>query len=235
MGICVSAGRRCRSAPLVVGLTLVVGAVAAQAASAATLSVNAACYVYATKTPPTMVIAGSGYAPGDLVEISSNVGFVDATATANAAGNIALSTTAPLPPKAAARAQRVVLTADDESVNGPITATVPLSVAYLYVFHGGAKKRPGLGAFREKTSWAFSGFKPGKSIWGHYIIHGRQVAKVRFGRASGPCGVLKTRAKLYPATPHFRSYPVQVDNSKRYSKHSFPKVSGRLTLNTVLG
>ena len=56
---------------------------------------------------------------------------------------------------------------------------------------------------------------------------------MRFGKATGPCGVLKTRAKLFPATPHFRSYPVQVDNSKRYSKHSFPKVSGRLTLTTV--
>jgi hypothetical protein len=235
MGICVSVSRRRRSAALVVGLTFVLGAAAAQAASAATLSVDAACYVYATKTPPTMVITGTGYAPGDPVDVSSNVGFVAASATADAAGNISVSTTAPLPPKAAAGAQGVVLTATDESVNGPITATVPLSVAYLYVFHGGAKKRPGLGAFREKTNWAFSGFTPGKYIWGHYIIHGRQVAKVRFGKASGPCGVLKTRAKLYPAAPHFRSYPVQVDNSRRYSKHSFPKVSGRLGLTTVLG
>jgi hypothetical protein len=235
MGICVSVGRRGRSAALVVGLTFVLGAAAAQAASAATLSVNAACYVFATKPLPTMVITGSGYAPGDTVGITSNVGFVDATATADAAGNIAASATAPLPPRLGAGAQPVVLTADDESINGPITATVPVSVAYLYVFHGGAKKRPGLGAFREKTSWAFSGFRPGKYIWGHYIIHGRQVAKVRFGKASGPCGVLKARAKLYPASPHFRSYPVQVDNSKRYSKHSFPKVKGRLTLTTVFG
>ncbi len=235
MGICVSVRRRCRSAVLVVGLAVGLGAAAAQAASAATLSVNAACYVYATKTPPTMVVTGSGYAPGDLVEITSNVGFVAASATADAAGNIAVSTTAPLPPKAAAGAQGVLLTADDESANGPITAAVPLSVAYLYVFHGGAKKRPGLGAFHEKTNWAFSGFAPGKYIWGHYIVHGRQVAKVRFGKAAGPCGVLKTKAKLYPATPHFRSYPIQVDNSKRYSKHAFPKVKGRLTLTTVFG
>lgn len=235
MGICVSVGRRRRSAALAVGLTFVLGAAAAQAASAATLSVNAACYVYATKTPPTMLITGSGYAPGDSVDISSNVGFVDATATADAAGNITASAAAPLPPKVGASAQSAVLTADDESINGPITAATPVSMAYLYVFHGGAKKRPGLGAFREKTSWAFSGFRPGKYIWGHYLIHGRQVAKARFGKASGPCGVLKTRAKLYPASPHFRSYPVQVDNSKRYSKHSFPKVSGRLTLTTVFG
>jgi hypothetical protein len=224
-----------RRAGVVVGLlTLLVVAAAAQGASGATLSVNAGCYVFATKTPPTMVVTGAGYTPGDLVSITSNVGFVAASATADAAGNIAASTTAPLPPKVAAGAQAVVLTADDESINGPITASAPLSVAYLYVFHGGAKKRPGLRAFREKTSWSFSGFTPGKYIWGHYIIHKRQVARARFGKAKGPCGVLKTRAKLYPATPHFRSYPVQVDNSKRYSRHSFPKVSGRLSLTTVL-
>ena len=206
---------------------------AAEAASAATLSVNAACYVFATKTPPTMVVTGSGYAPGDLVEITSNVGFAAATATADAGGNIAVSTQAPLPPKVAAGAQPVVLTADDESINGSIPASVPLNVAFLYVFHGGAKKRPGLGAFREKTSWAFSGFAPASTSGVTTSIHGRQVAKVRFGKASGPCGVLKTRAKLFPATPHHRSYPVQVDDSKRYSKHAFPKVSGRLTLTTV--
>src|SRR5581483_9003249 len=233
MARCLLVGGR-RRAGVVVGLTLVVAAAAAQGASAATLSVNAGCYVFATKTPPTMVITGAGYTPGDQVSITSNVGFLDASATADAAGNITASTTAPLPPKVTAGAQPVVLTADDESVNGPITASVPVSVAYLYVFHGGAKKRPGLGAFREKTTWSFSGFTPGKYIWGHYIIHKHQVARVRFGKAKGPCGALKTRAKLYPATPHFRSYPVQVDNSKRYSRHSFPKVSGRLSLTTVL-
>jgi hypothetical protein len=182
-----------------------------------------------------MVVTGSGYVPGDLVSITSSAGLVDTSATADGSGNIALSTTAPIPPKNAAGAQGVVLTADDESLNGSITATAPVSVALLYVFHGGAKKRPGLGAFREKTSWSFSGFTPGKYIWGHYIIHKRQVARIRFGKASGACGVLKTRAKLFPATPHHRSYPIQVDNSKRYSSHSLPKVSGRLTLTTVFG
>ncbi|HEY6472123.1 MAG TPA: hypothetical protein VIY26_04465, partial [Acidimicrobiales bacterium] len=133
-------------------LTLLGAAGAAQGASAATLGVNAPCYVFATKTPPTMVITGSGYVPGDLVEISSNVGFASASATADANGNIAVTTAAPLPNKLGAGAQSAVLTANDESINGPITASTPVTVAYLYVFHGGAKKRPGLGAFREKTS-----------------------------------------------------------------------------------
>lgn len=235
MAIYVSVAGRRRLGAAACALTVLLAGGAAQGASAATLGVNAGCYVYATKTPPTMVVTGSGYVPGDLVSITSNAGFVDATTTADPSGNIAVSTAAPIPPKAAAGAQPIVLTADDESVNGPITATAAVSVAYLYVFHGGAKKRPGLGAFREKTSWSFSGFVPGKYIWGHYTLGGRQVAKIRFGKASGPCGVLKTRAKLFPATPHHRSYPVQVDDSRRYSKHSSPKVSGRLTLTTVVG
>ena len=233
MGICVSVGRRCRSAALMVGLTFGVGAVAAQAASAATLNVNAGCYVI-SKSLPTMVVTGSGYVPGDFVDITSDVGFVDATTTADPAGNIAVSTPAPLPPKAAVGAQSAVLTADDESINGPITAATAVNVAYLNAGHGATKARPGLGAFREKTSWSFSGFTPGKYIWGHYVIHKRQVARIRFGKATGPCGVLKTRARLFPATPHRRSYPIQVDNAKRYSSHSFPKVNGRLTLKEVL-
>ena len=234
MGKCMSAAGRRRLAVTVVALTLLGAAAAAQGASAATLTVNAPCYVFASKTSPTMVVTGTGYVPGDLVQISSNAGFASASATANANGDISVSTAAPLPPKLGAGAQPVVLTADDESINGPITASAPVTVAYLYVFHGGAKKRPGLGAFRERTTWSFSGFTPDKYIWGHYVVHKHQVARVRFGRAQGPCGVLTTRARLYPATPHYRSYPVQVDNSKRYSRHSSPKVSGRLTLTTVL-
>ncbi|MGH2915837.1 MAG: hypothetical protein ACRDMX_12710 [Solirubrobacteraceae bacterium] len=72
--------------------------------------------------------------------------------------------------------------------------------------------------------WSFSGFRPGKTIYGHYI-HGRQVALARFGRAHGPCGMLKVRARFYPGGhPRSRSYRLQLDQSRHYSKRARPRV-----------
>ena len=73
----------------------------------------------------------------------------------------------------------------------------------------------GLRALTEKTNWSFSGFQPGKPIFGHYLYKGKQVALATFGRAQPPCGTLKVRARLYPATPHHASYSIQYDDQPR--------------------
>ena len=50
---------------------------------------------------------------------------------------------------------------------------------------------------KQKVTFSFSGFVPGKHIYGYYLLK-KVVAKVKFGKAHGPCGVLKQKALLYP-------------------------------------
>jgi hypothetical protein len=199
-------------------------------ARAATLTVDKPCYVLASKKPPAVIVGGAGYVPGDPVLITSSDGSVDANATANAAGAVLVQTTAPIPVFTAPGAKTVTLTAEDDSLSGPVTATTSVVASVLGVLHGATKKAQGLRALTEKTRWSFSGFATGKFIYAHYTLKKKQVARQRFGRAQGPCGLLNVRAKLYPATPHHKSYPVQYDSSKRYSTHSVPSVVGRVSL-----
>jgi hypothetical protein len=207
------------------------GALAAQA-SAATLTVNQACYVFGSR-PATMAFQGSGYTPGDDVLLASRDGSVNATATADATGNIAGTTGSPTPSFNAPGTKTVRLTATDESVSGgKIVGSTPVTVAPFGAGHGATKSAPGLQALTEKTSWSFSGFLPGKLIYGHFTIKGKQVALATYGRAKGPCGTLTTRARLYPATPRHKSYPVQWDDAKKFSKRSLPRLSGVVKLVT---
>jgi hypothetical protein len=203
----------------------------AGAASAAQLTVNAGCYVIAGKNAPPMEFAGSGYAPGDTVLISSRDGTVDTSVKADAQGHISGRADAPTPYFATPGAKKIALTASDQTPTGQtITARTTVNVTELGWEHGSTKRQPGLGALTEKTNWSFSGFQPGQLIFGHYLYKGKQVALARFGRAQSPCGTLKVRARLYPATPHHSSYSIQYDDSHAYSKKSRPRIIGPLKL-----
>lgn len=206
------------------------GALAAQA-SAASLSVTAGCYVIAGKNAPPMSFTGSGFVPGDRVLIASDEGTVDTSAKVDSAGRITGRADAPTPFFSTPGAQRIGLTAKDQTLAGKtITARTTVNVTELGWQHGATKRRPGLGALTEKTNWSFSGFQPGLTIFGHYLYKGRQVALARFGLAQPPCGTLRVRARLYPATPHHSSFSIQYDDSHAFSKKSQPRIIGPLKL-----
>jgi hypothetical protein len=207
------------------------GALAAQS-SAATLAVNQACYVFGSRPVP-MTFTGSGFTPGDDVLIASKDGTAHATATADSSGDISGTTGSPTPTFTAPGTKTVTLTAEDDTLSGgKIVASTRVTVAPFGAGHGSTKSAPGLEALTEMTSWSFSGFLPGKLIYGHFTIKGKQVALASYGRAKGPCGTLTTRARLYPATPHYKSYPVQWDDAKKYSKRTLPRLSGVVKLVT---
>jgi hypothetical protein len=206
------------------------GALAAQA-SAADLSVTAGCYVIAGKNAPPMSFTGSGFMPGDRVLIASDEGTVDTSAKADSQGRISGRADAPTPFFSTPVAKKIGLTAKDQTPTGKtITARATVNVTELGWEHGATRRRPGLGALTEKTNWSFSGFQPGQPIFGHYLYKGKQVALARFGRAQPPCGTLKVRARLYPATPHHSSFSIQYDDSQAYSKKSQPRIIGPLKL-----
>ncbi len=178
-----------------------------------------------------MSFSGSGYTPGDPVNIASAEGTVDTSVTADSLGQITGRADAPTPYFATPAAKKIGLTATDQTPTGTtITASTTVNVTEFGWAHGSTKPRNGLGALTEKTNWSFSGFQPGQLIYGHYLYKGRQVALAKFGRAKFPCGTLKVFASLYPAKPHHSSYLIQYDDVRAYSKKSQPRIIGPLKL-----
>ena len=173
-----------------------------------------------------MTVNGSGFAPGGLVQITSNDGSVNAETTASALGTFAYTTAAPDPRFTLPADQMVTLTATESTA--AITATTTVTVAPLAV-----GIQPSQAVASQKVTWYFSGLEPGKPVFGHYVLK-KQVALARFGRASGACGVLKATALLYPGGhPRAGVYGLQFDDSRRYSKHSSPRIDERVQFQLV--
>jgi hypothetical protein len=172
---------------------ILVPSAAAAPASAATLSLDKPCYVSAASKRAAMNLLGSGFVPGDMVSISSSDGSVDTTATANASGDIGITTGAPIPFFSLPGSKAVTVTAQDFAAAGTITATARTQAAPLAV-----DTKPAQARLSKKVTWYFSGFRPGRFIYGHYLRK-KPVARAKFGRAKGPCGVLKVKAGSTPA------------------------------------
>jgi hypothetical protein len=198
-------------------------ALAAQA-SAASIKPTKGCYVNTARTAP-MTIVGSGFIPGDTIDISGT--GVSATTTASPTGTVAVTTRAPVLTTHATY-QRTKLTATDEGASTPLTATTVARSTSLAVTtdhpHGVKNLR------KDKVKFTFSGFTPGKNIYGFYI-HKKVVEKSKFGRATGACGLLTKQALLYPGGhPNFEQYTVTFESRSTYSKKANPHVTGQLTI-----
>jgi hypothetical protein len=211
---------------VVVGGTLITPT----AASAATLSVDKPCYVDTVagsvlKAAP-MLVSGTGYHPGDSVSITSSDGSVNVQATADSSGDLALTTGAPTPVFSRPGAKVQMLSANDYNPAGTITATTPVQDTEL-----AAATVPRHAPLAKRVTWYFSGFLPGRLIYGHYLRR-HQVALARFGRSTGVCGLLRVRARFYPgAHQRYRHYGLQLDDSRHYSKHSRPRIITSLNTN----
>jgi hypothetical protein len=199
-------------------------AAAAGQASAATIAVNKACYVdqniRGAIQPAQMIVLGSGFVPGDTVLLDTSDGTTSGSGVANSAGDIAVSMNAPTPFLKHPEGYTSVLTAEDDSVSGVIKAETFIKSTELSVATVPPTAKPS-----KKVTWYFAGFLPGKEIYGHYLRHRKQVARARFGRAKGVCGVLKVRAHFFPGGhQRYHTYGLQIDNSKRYRKTSIPRI-----------
>ncbi len=204
-------------------LLMASGALAA-GASAAAISANRACYVNVDPAAgQIMTITGSGFAPGDTVALSG--GTVSDTATATAGGDVVFTTRAPELPFTGPGAKRTRLTATDKG-NGLSTTMIVRSANLSVATKPGSVKN----VRKDKVMFSFSGFAPGKHIYGFYARK-RIVAHVRFEKASGPCGVLTQKALLYPSGhPPKNQYTVTFESTPKYSKRAFPRVTGKLSI-----
>lgn len=203
------------------------GALASQA-SAAALTPDKACYVNGGPgNSAPMTITGSGFEPGNTVQLSGGTTF--ANATADAAGNVSFAdAAAPELSGISPGAKSTQLTATESNPDGTtVTATVSVMSANLAVATSPSSVR---NVRKDKVTFSFSGFVPGKHIYGYYLRK-KVVAKVKFGKAHGPCGVLKQKALLYPGgRPKKDKYKVTFESTSRYTKNAFPRVTGTLNI-----
>jgi hypothetical protein len=202
------------------------GALAAQA-SAATLAANKACYVNPDPAQGApMVITGSGFVPASTVNLSG--GTVLGSGVVDANGNVSIPASAPELATIAPASKTTVLTATADNADGSQTiATLPVRSANLAV-----ATKPGSvrNVRKDDVTFMFSGFVPGKRIYGYYLRK-KVVAKAKFGKAQGPCGMLKQKALLYPGgRPSHDSYKVTFESSSKYDKSAFPRVTGTLNI-----
>lgn len=227
---CAGRSRRRRLPTLGAAVTLVAvtSGVAVATASAATITVTPPCVVDLPGDPGSqMAVTGTGFTPGDVINVSAPNDAAFGYNTADAAGNLAIAMSAPVLGTIHPAVASFTLTASDDLNPLAVPPTATFSVANLAVQTIPAQAKP-----TKRVTWKFSGFIPGKTIYAHYL-HGKKVTATKaFGRAAGPCGTLDTKAVFYPGKAKYATYKVQVDNSRRYSPGTRPAVLA--TLNTRL-
>jgi hypothetical protein len=202
------------------------GALAASA-SAATLAANKACYVNANPSEGApMVVTGSGFVAGTTVQLTGGTTFGSGVADAN--GNVSIPAQAPELATIAPASKSTMLTATGDNPDGSqTTATLKVQSANLAV-----ATKPGSvrNVRKDKVTFSFSGFVPGKHIFGYYVRN-KVVAKAKYGRAKGPCGMLKQKALLFPGgRPQKDQYKVTFESSGKFNKSAFPRVTGTLNI-----
>lgn len=227
---CAGPSRRRRLPTLGAAVTLVVvgSAVAAAPASAAAIAVVEPCVVDAGGAAP-MVVGGTGFTPGDVIDVQAPNDAAFGYSTADAAGNLAITMNAPVLGTVDPKVQQFTLTATDQTNPLAVAPTATFLVANLAVVTQPREAKP-----TKRVTWSFSGFVAGKAIYAHYLHRGKVVATRSFGRDVGPCGTLKKKALFYPGHAKYSSYSIQVDNSRRYSKKTLPRVLSTLTTNIPL-
>jgi hypothetical protein len=76
---------------------------------------------------------------------------------------------------------------------------------------------------RKKSTFFAYGFEAvgGKTLYAHYVLHGKLLKTVAIGRLTGPCGDLKKTARQFPFRPvKAGAYKVKLDATKSYPNHS---------------
>jgi hypothetical protein len=212
--------------------TIRVGTVAAL--SAVALAVPAAAHAAAVVTDRTCytegdvyTVAGGGFTPGTTVSISGD--GISGSAPVLANGAFIFQGSAPEQFSTEAGDKKIPITVIDSA--GVATAGI-VRVARI-----GVSQNPSSGNPRKKVRWRFSGFDVGKVIYSH-VRRGGKTYRHRFGKAKGPCGTLKAKARLLPipkSKVRSGTYKVQIDTSKAYHKHQRPRLTYGFQVFTTFG
>jgi hypothetical protein len=178
---------------------------APSAAGAATLRTNGDCYISGQR----MSVGGTGWAPASAWSVFG--GGITGSGTADSAGNFAFNTNAPTIAGGTTKPRKIQLVGNQD---GSQVATTSFQVVNFLVRPRSVNGKP-----TSTTSWGFSGFIPGKAIFIH-VKRGSKTYTQKAGKASRPCGTLRTRLRRLPAVPQklikYGKYKVFVDNRRKF-------------------
>lgn len=213
--------RRCL--PVVLSALLAVALIAAPAASAAgTVATGKACYVAEGNEGVDVDVTGSGFTPGEAVFAQIPApgglsGYVETTV--NPDGTLSATIDKVFPGGIEPVAEKKTLQIKGV-LSGQIIAAAPFQITNLAV-----KTVPPTASYNKVVTYIFAGFRPHKPIFGHFFRHDKLVVTHKFGKATGPCGILHAKSKLFPGTgPRNAKYKVQFDDSKKLDPKAQPQI-----------
>jgi hypothetical protein len=203
-------------------------------ASAATINVAKPCLVNTDPVEGTpMVVTGTGFIAGTTVSLTGGSDLSAVSGTADANGDVSIPAHAPelkvknFGPGVGLK----TVTATASNPDGTRTvAQAKVRVANLSV---ATKPTVVPDVRKDKVTFKFTGFVPGKHIYGFYTRK-KSTRKTTFGKASGACGTLKQKALLFPGGhPAKGKYTVTFESSSRYDKNAFPRIVGVLKIGVL--
>jgi hypothetical protein len=195
---------------------VVAGVLAAPAgASAAAITADQQCY---PEKEGAVTIAGSGFTPNATASVTG--GAISVSAPTDATGSFTTTFAAPATTLKHPGAQTMTLTGADDAT-GQAVATTQINVAKRGVDGVPARSRP-----HKRITWNLAGFVGGAAVYGHWRFKGKTRANHRMGVPSGPCGVLKTKARQIEASKlRFGLWTVQFDFNKTFKADATPRAS----------
>lgn len=212
-----------KSLPLVLSALFALALVVAPAASAAgTVATGQGCYVAQKGKPVDVDVTGSGFTPGEEVfaQVPAPGGLAGyATATVAPDGTISATIEDIFP-----GGIEPIAEPETVQIKGVLSQQI-LAESPFQITNLGVKTEPPTAAFSKVVKYTFAGFSPEKPIFGHYFSHNKLALTYKFGKATGPCGTLTTKAKLFPGHgPKTAKYKVQFDDSKKVNPKANPKI-----------
>ena len=187
-------------------------------AQAAALTPLQPCYISVTQrsTPPVITqerldLAGNGFTPGALVDVSFN-GKLDRTIQADAAGNLPAQILKS-PYRARGEGPFTLTAAEQGNPLNAVTLTSRTTALDLRV-------RPEVAEPQRRVRFTGRGFTEQRAVWAHYLYKGKVRKTVRLKRRiANPCGRFSVRRKQIPIKrPRTGKWTLQVDQQRRYSR-----------------
>ena len=156
----------------------------------------------------SLTVSGSAFTPNAAVAI---VGDVTASAQADPTGAFSALVTVPRVTELGPRTVTMVMI---DQANPANTATMRVRV----VREAYGSNLPIAGRARELTTWRFAGFIPGRPIFAHFVLGGRERGSHRFGVARGVCGTLRVQAPRIPGVDRVTAgrWTLKLDQRRRY-------------------
>ena len=186
-----------KSLPLVLSALCAVGAlIAAPAASAAgTVATTQACFVAEGNEGTNVSVTGSGFTPGEAVfaQIPAPgglAGFTEITVAPD--GTITGTIEHVFPEGIDPVAEEMKI-----QIAGVLSQQV-LAESAFQITNLAVATKPAVAPFHKVVKHIFAGFRPNKPVFGHFQRGGKVVLTYKFGKATGPCGILHAKARLFP-------------------------------------